>query len=184
MYRPKQKVEPFATDESLRSPSEEIDMNTLIAQGESAKLEFKETLEADAKNGEKHPGILQSSLKTIAAFLNADGGTLLIGISDAGDVRGLQKDYALCNKHDKDGLEQKLRSLLASRFQPSPIGHIEIHFEVLSDGEICRIDVKPWPAPEVVHFDKEVYLRDGNVTRKLEGPDLTSWVSRRAQGEA
>jgi type I restriction-modification system DNA methylase subunit len=150
----------------------------LVGGGEGPHLEFKETLEADNKTGSRNPGVLVSALKTIAAFLNTNGGTLLIGVSDSGEVKGLEKDYLLCNKHDQDGFEQKLRSLLSSRLDPAPIGRIEMSFERLQEGTVCKLDVKP--NPEVVHLDgKEVYVRDGNLTRKLEGPTLTHWMKQR-----
>ncbi len=154
----------------------------LISEGEGAKLEFKETLEADAKTGEKNPGVLQSALKTVAGFLNAEGGTLLIGVSDKGEIKGLERDFKFCHKHDTDGFEQKLRSLITSRFEPAPIGKINISFETLSEGTICRIAVEK--SAEIIHLDKkEVYVRDGNRTIKLEGPEFTHWMKQRIGAE-
>ena len=150
----------------------------LIAQGEGSNLEFKETLEADVRTGEKYPGVLASALKTIAAFLNTEGGTLLIGVSDSGEIKGLEKDFRLCSKHDEDGLEQKLRSLLRDRFEPDPLGKVNIQFEHVSDGVVCRIDIQP--SHDVVYLDgKDVYVRDGNTSRKLEGPTLVNWIRER-----
>ena len=72
----------------------------------------------------------------------------------------------------------ELDALLNSRFEPAPIGKVEITFEDLPDGSICRVDVKS--NSEIVHLDgKDVYIRDGNTTRKLEGPTLTRWISER-----
>jgi len=150
----------------------------LIAQGEGQALEFKETLEADVRSGEKYPSVLSSALKTIAAFLNTDGGTLLVGVSDSGEIKGLAKDFRLCSKHDADGLEQKLRSLLRDRFKPDPLGKVNIQFEHVPDGVVCRIDIQP--SHDVVYLDgKDVYVRDGNTSRKLEGPALVNWIRRR-----
>lgn len=151
----------------------------LISQCEGQNLEFKGSLEADLNTGQKNQGVLHASLKTIAAFLNTSGGTLLIGVSDNGDIRGLEKDYNLCNKRDKDGLEQKIRSYLKSYFQPDPIGKIEINFVCLPEGDICRIDVQS--SKDVFYLDgKDVYARDGNTCRKLEGPILVNWIQKRA----
>ena len=47
----------------------------LLAQGESETVEFKESFDDEA-------------VETVAAFANARGGTLLIGVTDAGTVRG------------------------------------------------------------------------------------------------
>ena len=45
-------------------------------------------------------------VKTLAGFLNAEGGTLLIGVDDAGAVIGLAGDYEALRKRDRDGFEQ------------------------------------------------------------------------------
>jgi len=151
----------------------------LIAQCEGPTLELKKSLEADSNTGQKNPGVLLSSLKTIAAFLNTNGGTLLIGVSDNGSIEGIKKDYRLCNKHDRDGFEQKIHGYLKDRFQPDPIGKVEIRFVNLPEGDICQVDVQP--ATDISYLDgKDVYVRDGNTSRKLEGPTLVSWVKGRA----
>ena len=59
---------------------------SLIRQGESAELEFKETFSLCIRRQTKEKDIELSSLKTIAAFLNTNGGTLLIGINDSAQV--------------------------------------------------------------------------------------------------
>jgi hypothetical protein len=148
----------------------------LIAQGEGPKLEFKETLEVNARTGERGSGVRTSTLKTIAAFLNTDGGTLLIGISDSGEVKGLDKDFRFCNRQNPDGMEQKLRSLIADRFKPRPLDMVAITFETLPEGIVCRIDV---PKAYIVHLDNDVYVRDGNRTCKLQGVELTQWIRSR-----
>ncbi|TKJ41175.1 hypothetical protein CEE37_05790 [candidate division LCP-89 bacterium B3_LCP] len=153
----------------------------LIAEGEGQNLEFKETLEANTHTGEKHPGVLQSALKTIAAYLNTVGGTLLIGVSDSGEIKGLDRDLQFCKHNNLDGFELKLRDLVgSSRFSPNPLGMVNISFEELPEGTVCRVDVEPLARPEVQHFDNNIYVRDGNRTIKLEGPTLTKWVKERS----
>ncbi len=152
---------------------------TLIAQGEGPKLEFKETLEHDVRTGQKNQEVIKSTLKTIAAFLNTDGGTLLIGVTDGGEIKGLERDFKLCNKHDQDGFEQKLRNLIDSRFEPKPHGKIETHFDQLPEGIVCRVVVHP--TNNIIHFDGDIYIRDGNTTRKLDGPARTKWIAERTK---
>jgi len=155
----------------------------LIAQGEGPQLEFKETLEADVTTGAAYQGVLQSALKTIDAFLNTDGGTLLIGVSDTLEIKGLDKDYRLIPRRpNADGFENKLRDLLGTRFDPVPLGKVQIHFDHLPDGTVCRIEVQK--SNEVINFDNAVYLRDGNRTIKLEGRRLAEWIAQRTRGRA
>ncbi|MFC1620386.1 Eco57I restriction-modification methylase domain-containing protein [Candidatus Neomarinimicrobiota bacterium] len=150
----------------------------MIAQGEGQALEFKETLAVDADTGEIHRGVMHSALKTIAAFLNTEGGTLLIGISDSGEINGLDKDFKHCKHHNKDGFELKLRSLLKDRLEPDPIGQVGVQFEEFNENTVCRIDVLK--SEEIHYLDgKDVYVRDGNTTRKIEGPTLTRLIQKR-----
>ena len=61
-----------------------------IESGESATLEFKESLPSDSKK----------YLKTIIAFANTSGGKLVVGVSDKGHtVKGLPADkvYSICD---------------------------------------------------------------------------------------
>jgi hypothetical protein len=64
----------------------------LIATGENDKLEFKATLRWNIHAERVGKEIEHETLKTIAAFLNSEGGTLLIGVSDSGEILGLDAD--------------------------------------------------------------------------------------------
>jgi hypothetical protein len=157
----------------------------LIAQGESHTLEFKETLQYNIHTNQSDANILHSSLKTIAGFLNADGGTLLIGVSDAGEIKGLERDFAVLGRNaDEDRFELKIRNSITgqnSRFVPAATGNVRISFETIDEKTICRVDVTPLQPEHILHFDNDIYVRDGNQTLKLEGPDLTDWIRRRTE---
>ncbi|NOQ65147.1 MAG: transcriptional regulator, partial [Methyloprofundus sp.] len=58
-----------------------MEILNLLQQGENASIEFKET-----------PIRAESIAKEIVAFANTQGGTLLIGISDDGEIVGIQDD--------------------------------------------------------------------------------------------
>ena len=88
------------------------DPKVLIEEGEGLFIEFKETLRYDARKGEISKELEKMVLKTIVAFLNADGGTLLIGVSDDGKVLGLDNDYKTLTKKNKDGFENHLNMLV------------------------------------------------------------------------
>lgn len=151
----------------------------LIAEGESHSLEFKETLEYDTRQNQRSDDVLKSSLKTIGGFLNSGNGTLLIGVSDSGEVKGLNRDFAIMQRGNIDKFEQKIRNCLRDRLSPSPIGKVNVLFEEMSEGTVCRIDVQK--SNEVIHLDDEVYVRDGNRTQKLEGSALTNWIQQKTQ---
>jgi len=149
----------------------------LIKQGESHTLEFKETLEYDTKQSRKSSDVLFSSLKTIAGFLNATGGTLLIGVHDSGEIKGIEQDLSIMKHGNNDRFQQKIRNCLKDRFEPQPIGKVNVSFEKFTEGTICRVDVQA--SKEPIHLDNKVFVREGNTTQPLEGRLLTDWIKQR-----
>jgi predicted HTH transcriptional regulator len=150
----------------------------IIAQNEGHTIEFKETLEYSVREGKQDKNLNKECLKTIAAFLNTDGGTLLIGVRDNGEITGIERDLPYVQRKNEDGLQLKLRNLIKSNFTPIPSGKIDIRFEKHAKETVCRVDVE---SAQIIHFGKDVYIRDGNLTRKLEGRDLTDWIQQRGE---
>jgi len=177
-----QKIKPVKDSKKTTSDWRSIPIPELITQGESHTVEFKETLQYNIQTKKLDSKVFNSSLKTIAAFLNADGGTLLIGVSDSSEIMGIERDKKAMGRADNDRFQLKIRDTISgqnSRFTPAVLGNVEISFKELNEMVICRIDVQPLPASEIQHFDRKVYFRDGNRTIELTGPDLTNWIKRR-----
>jgi predicted HTH transcriptional regulator len=55
------------------------ELQQLVAQGEGRQLEFKRSLAE-----------LETAARTVVAFANTDGGVLLFGVRDAGDIIGVE----------------------------------------------------------------------------------------------
>ncbi|EGV18420.1 RNA-binding domain-containing protein [Thiocapsa marina] len=70
----------------------EDDLRELIATGESTHLEFKSTMRMNLHSKVTGREIEMAWLKAVAAFLNSEGGILLLGVSDDGTVLGLEAD--------------------------------------------------------------------------------------------
>ena len=87
----------------------------LIKEGESDELEFKATLRWDIKEGRVSKKLEQVIVKTVAAFANAQGGSLLIGVDDDGQAVGLSRDYESLGESGRDPFELHLRK----RAQPA-----------------------------------------------------------------
>ncbi len=59
-------------------------LKELIQGGESAELEFKKSLSLSEPIG-----------KTISSFSNANGGTIIIGVTDSGKIKGVDIEESL-----------------------------------------------------------------------------------------
>ena len=92
---------PFAEQDVDPEP----EVLTLIEGGESAVVEFKSTARRNLYTEADDQAITWAVVKTIAAFMNTHGGTLLIGVDDQGRPVGIEVDYPLVKGRNRDGWE-------------------------------------------------------------------------------
>jgi len=90
----------------------EADLYDLIGRGEDAHLEFKSTMRHNLRTGKAGKEIELAWLKGVTAFLNTDGGIVLLGVGDDGTLLGLEADGFenddKCRLHFKNLLNQHL----------------------------------------------------------------------------
>jgi len=150
----------------------------LIKLGESATLEFKSTLQWDVVQSQINKSLRFSVLKTIAAFLNSEGGTLIIGVEDNGAVFGLERDIKTVRGHSLDGFEQLLSSLIGDRIGVEYARFIKVRFEQLDGKSVCAVDVDK--APEPVFMDglrgTEFFVRHSNTTRTFDPEESHRYI--------
>jgi hypothetical protein len=158
----------------------------LLAAGESARVEFKSTARWDLRENKKNPVLEQVILKTVAAFLNSEGGTLLLGVSDEGDVLGLEQDYQTLRKQNADGYELFLIELLLGRNNKDLSPYLRMSFHSVDGKQICRLVAEPAPrAVWVGEKDKDgvetenLYVRAGNSTRRLSTKEAIEYSKAR-----
>jgi len=160
-----------------------IDIAKLVDMGESERLEFKATLRFDIRKNESSKDIEKSVLKSIAGFLNADGGTLLIGIDDSGNPVGLENDYRTLPKKNRDSFENYLTMLIKSMIGVHHTKHINVNFDKLSDKEICAVHVRPSRKPAYLknHSDnrEEFFVRVGNSTQPFSMSQAEEYIRTR-----
>jgi len=150
----------------------------LIKLGESATLEFKSTLQWDVIRKQVNKNLRFSVLKTITAFLNSGGGTLIIGVEDNGAVFGLERDLKTVKGQSLDGFAQLLNNLIGTRIGVEFAHFIKIRFEHIDGRSVCIVDVDK--APEPVFMDgpqgKVFFIRHGNTTRALDPEEMYHYI--------
>ncbi|MCY1464978.1 putative DNA-binding domain protein [compost metagenome] len=77
-------------------------IRNIIRMGETDRAEFKSSFSLDLKKREKEKYIEDASLKTVVAFLNTNGGSLLVGVADDGEVLGLNDEIGFIHKGSSD----------------------------------------------------------------------------------
>ncbi len=158
-------------------PTRRRPVQELIALGESSNLEFKTTLQWDVVQRQINKGLRLSVLKTIAAFMNSDGGTLIIGVEDNGAVYGLDDDLNTVQQ-STDKYLQLLFALIAENMGPQYSALVKVRIEPINGKQVCVVDVDK--APEAVFVagqrGKEFYIRVGNTTRALDPEQAVSYI--------
>lgn len=149
-----------------RDPIAELSL--LAAQGEGPYLEYKEKL-PDSREEKRHV------FKTVVAFANGDGGTLLFGIGDGGEIRGVEDKLP-------EG-RRRLNDLLRDLVDPSPPVRIEAQrldgrnilvLEVLSGGGVLHALTLDRNRPEY-------YVRRDGTTFFARPNEVAAIVQRAAQ---
>jgi hypothetical protein len=149
----------------------------LIAGGETGAVEFKSTLRTNLHTGKADDKIELAALKTIAGFLNAKGGTLLIGVADGGEVLGLTAD-GFANE-DKLGLH--LVNLVKDRVGEIFLPYVHPHFEDQNGARVLAIRCEKGPKAAFVKDGslQRFFVRGGNATTELSGSSVTDYVKQR-----
>jgi hypothetical protein len=155
----------------------------LIAAGESATVEFKSSVRWDMRESRLNEPLKYSVIKTVAAFLNSNGGTLLIGVDDDRKAVGLRGDYSLFKKADsRDAFENWLMTQLIEQFGKPAARLIALTFHSVGGEDVCRIEVKPSPDPAFVDEKggkpAQMYMRTGNSSRALDTREAIEYSRR------
>lgn len=155
-------------------------INELIALSESMVLEFKSTLQWDVLRNNRNKELRHSVLKTVAAFMNSEGGTLIIGVEDNGDIFGLNKDLNLVGG-SVDRFEQTLTNLIVDRIGASAIPYVDMRFDEVQDKTVCVVSVHAVRDGVFLKGSKgkEFFVRAGNTSRSLDPEQTHEYLNRR-----
>ncbi|MFL2520859.1 MAG: ATP-binding protein [Halobacteriales archaeon] len=160
--------------------SKEDQIKEWVNIGENKHIEFKETFDLNKHTGNADKNLQHSALKTICAFLNTEGGVLLVGIHDKGEILGVDAE---CNRQKKgdDGFLLHINNLIDSRIGTLVNEAVSRRIVTVNSKKVLVFDCKPLPkGTSPVWLDgKELYYRTDPATRLLEGPDALEYIKKR-----
>ncbi|MBD2148610.1 putative DNA binding domain-containing protein [Pseudanabaena sp. FACHB-1277] len=153
----------------------------LIQLGESDTLEFKSSLQWDVRENTKNEKLQDSVLKSIAAFLNSEGGTVIIGVEDNGNLFGLEKDiqsFKDPRNRTLDNFERHLVELIKNKIGIKFLPYLKIRFTKINDQDICGVYVRKASQAAFLKSERglELYVRTGNSTRSLSVPEIYDYL--------
>ena len=163
--------------------ADEADVRSLVPADENDRTEFKSSLRWDIRENRLNQDLEKMVIKTLAGFLNAEGGTLFIGVNDDGKAIGLAGDYdSFSKKKNRDGFELHLWSIINRDLGADLSRCLAVQFHKIDGREICRVSIDPSPRPVFVKPKKQdhevFYLRTGNATNPLQGSKLVEYIER------
>lgn len=155
----------------------------ILAGEESGCLEYKASAYYNYRTAPVPEDVLfrQSVLKTVAGFLNAKGGRLVIGIDDDGNILGIQPDLEL-KEWDGDRYVNTMSQRIGSDLGMDAAAMTTITLEIFPQGTVCNVEVLPSPNPVFLKAPNNqfaFYVRVNNTTQELRGNDLANYVKRR-----
>lgn len=164
-----------------KSLKENDDVGEIIKSGEHNKLEFKTTFRWDVNRGQVNKELEKAVMKTIAAFLNSDGGNLLIGVDDKGNPIGLERDFNSLPKSDIDGFENHFNNIFNAMIGPEFRRLVKLAFDKVDDKTVCLTDVQSSHKPVYLKSgeNEDFYIRTGNATTSLRMSEVATYVSSR-----
>lgn len=134
------------------SPDE---LRALIQGGETVGVEFKSTMRWNLNKDQPGKEVEFSWLRTVVAFLNSNGGTLLIGVGDTGGVVGIEADRF----PNEDKFLLHFNNLLNEHVGLEFSSRISFGLRDVEGKKILVVDCRP--------ADQAVFLKKGNVEEFL-----------------
>jgi type I restriction enzyme R subunit len=173
-------IKDFLFDEYLKAHRQ---AEELIKRGESKTLEFKSTLRWSLKDDKQDDkGVTHAVLKTIAAFLNTEGGDLLIGVSDDGTVVGLDPDRLENDDKFMRHLAQVVRNGLGDRASTC----IDPKMQIVQGKTVCVVSCQRSPEPVFLKWkgieatpDGDFFVRSGPGSVRLTPESAAEFVRTR-----
>lgn len=153
----------------------------LLVRPENDELEFKSSLRWDVRAGKVNRSLEKAAFKTVAAFLNSQGGHLVLGISDDRSVRGLDNDIGTLQRKNRDGFETHIGNLFNSMIGAHLRGCLAVHWAERDGKDFCVLSVAPAAEPAYLRADntEEFFVRTGNGTTALTVSQVPVYLKRR-----
>lgn len=129
------------------------EVQQLVKQAESSTLEFKSKADVSA------------TLQTICAFLNGEGGRIIIGIGGDGKIVGLP---------DVEAMRQKLLQRLQTQVAPPP--NVTATVVELSDQQVILLEVAPGRDRPYI-FNNAIYVRKGAANPRASPAEIVQLIN-------
>ncbi|MFZ4563615.1 MAG: helix-turn-helix domain-containing protein [Bacteroidales bacterium] len=151
-------------------------LNLMIHQGETDAIEFKSTLRWDIRAGKTNQAVERACLKTISAFLNSKGGTLLIGVRDDGSIEGIESDKFV----NEDKFLLHLWTLIRTCLGREVSRYLRTHLEKMEEKMVCVVQCLQSSRPVFLRqpgFNEEFFIRVGPSSNAMDISEALKYIA-------
>jgi serine/threonine protein kinase len=182
--RPTSATQVLSSLEDIRTAR--ADIEKLLAADESATLEFKSVLRpsvgypkaGDARREERlGPMTKYPALKSLAAFLNTDGGTLVIGVTDDRTTIGIEVNFPDYKGSVRDAWRLSFDDLVSRYLGGEALNYMDLQLEPWQGHTIAIIRCSP--SKEPMWIEDDLYVRRTASTEKLTARHALAWCRQR-----
>jgi predicted HTH transcriptional regulator len=151
-----------------------------LEKGEDNFTEFKSSLRYCLRQQKPMPYVEHGILKTINAFLNSEGGTLIIGVDDDANVLGLDNDYNSFSKKGRDGFLLHFDNLVINALGKEQQADMNIKFEDVDDKEFAIVEVSSSNKPVFMSANgkKEFYVRHAASSQAYDISEAYEYINK------
>ncbi len=166
----------------INSSFNDKNVQEIIDLDEGEEVEFKSSLRYCLREKKPMEYVEHSVFKNIVAFLNTNGGVILIGVEDNRNVIGLEAtDYLTFKKSDKkDEFLKHYDNLFGKLLGNGYSSLVEIAIENIAGKKVAKIYIKK-KATEPIFLkakgkDEEFYIRRSASAIKLTAREMLSYI--------
>ena len=165
---PKQLVSPQTFDHDVRK---------LIDRGEGPTLEFKSTIRMNLKTGKTGKEIELAWLKGATAFMNTEGGTLLLGVADDGTILGVEPD----DFANEDKCRLHLKNLVNQHIGAEHSPRVRFELGTIDDHRVIAVQCERSTEPVFLKSSnkEQFFIRSGPSSVELTPREVLEYVARR-----
>jgi hypothetical protein len=152
----------------------------MISAGESQTLEFKATMRWDLEKGAPTRDLGKAMAREVAGLMNSEGGILIIGVTDDGNILGIETDLQTVNG-DIDRYQRMFYETISSSFGGKEYCEHVIRTKTVEvyDKRVFVATIERSSKPVFCTEGDSVgfYVRVGNSIRPLNVREATEYIS-------
>jgi len=169
--------------EPSKEPEPEEDWLGIINKGENDYVEFKSSSRWDYNLNQVNKKLEYVIVKTLAAFINTEGGRLFIGVDDDKTLLGIENDYAtLGKKQDQDGFLLNLTNVINTYLGKEFHQNITVKIKTINNKDICCIEITPRNGPAFLKNkdgSEEFFIRASASTQPMGVRETNEYINSR-----